>query len=121
MLFLALQVEFITGFWTPIPAGAGGKLALAWLTGTGKRIAHPVIAQAELQPVLDFLELSEVMSQTSPRCQLAGPCCVRSPDPVVACSEPGNGSWERKDVGQCVAWPPALVCGHWNERGRNSK
>lgn len=91
MLFLALQVEFITGFWTPIPAGAGGKLALAWLTGTGKRIAHPVIAQAELQPVLDFLELSEVMSQTSPRCQLAGPCCVRSPDPVVACSEP----WER--------------------------
>lgn len=63
VLFLATQVEFISGFWTPTPAGAGGKLALAWLTGVGKSIAHPVVAQAELEPVLDFLELSAVMSQ----------------------------------------------------------
>lgn len=74
VLFLAVQVEFVTGFWTPIPAGAGGKLALAWLTGAGKRIAHPVVAQAEPEPVLDFLELSEAMSQTSPRRQLAVLC-----------------------------------------------
>lgn len=85
VLFLPMQVEFITGFWSPVPAGSGGKLVLAWLTGVGKRIAHPVVAQAELQPVLDFLELSGVPDITA-----SWPGCVRSPDPVVACSEP----WE---------------------------
>lgn len=73
-LLLPMKVEFITGFWTPVPAEAGGKLELTWLTSAGKSIAHPVVAQAEPQPVLDFLELSEVLSQTSPRHQLAGPC-----------------------------------------------
>lgn len=59
------QVEFVAGFGTPIPAGSGGKLELAWLTSAGKRIAHPVVAQAESQPVLDFLELSDVPDITS--------------------------------------------------------
>lgn len=114
MLLLPMQVEFIPGFWTPIPAGSGGKLALAWLTSAGKRIAHPVVAQAELQPVLDFLELCEVMSQTSPRGQLAVSGAQNQLWPVPS---PGNGSWEGKDVGQCVVWPSALAWGHWKERG----
>lgn len=117
MLLLPMQVEFILWFWTPIPAGSGGKLALVWLTSTGKRIAHSVVAQAELQPVLDFLELCEVMSQTSPRRQLAVSGAQIQLWPVPS---PGDGSWEGKDVSVCaVALGSGL--GHWMERASSEE
>lgn len=81
------------------PSTSWWRTSASLVKRRGERcIAHCVIAQAEWEPVLHFLEISEAMSQTS------FPFTASWPGPAVRGAEiqlqpvltPGNGSWERR-------------------------